>query len=205
MSPELISKAFEPFFTTKERGKGTGLGLSSAYGFVKQSGGEITIESSPGAGTVVSVYFPAYRGDEKPGSSKLPVVKMTPGRATVFVVEDDEDLRNALCMMLEQGGYDAVGFARGEDVIMKCGEDAIIPQLLITDVVMPGMNGDRLAENLRNDFPELGVIFISGYAENMNLGKKPFVPGAGFLPKPFGQDALLSRVHEVLNPDTKRG
>ena len=200
ISPAVRAHLFEPFFTTKEVGKGTGLGLASVYGIVRQSNGFITVESEPGAGSVFAMHFPAVR-DVSPGAiASGPPVSATidaPGRETILLVEDEDAVRAIVSAVLRRDGYQVLEASRPRlamEIFTERGGDI---DLLLTDVVMPEMNGPALAQRLIGLRPELRVLFISGYAD---MASQPY-PGnqnVGFLSKPFQASALTARVRQML-------
>lgn len=194
-----MDKIFEPFFTTKERGKGTGLGLATVYGIVKQSGGHIWVYSEPGMGTTFKIYLP--RTEEK---SKAAVVTETKPRAirgteTVLVVEDQRLLRKVVQTMLEQDGYRVLTAENPEEGLeaAKAHEGAI--ELLITDVILPGMNGKAFAEELKKTRPGTKVLFVSGYTENVVTLTGQLDAEISFLQKPFNYEVLGKKVREILD------
>ncbi len=199
MSEEIRSRVFEPFFTTKEQGRGTGLGLSTVYGIVKQSGGYIWVSSSPGAGATFDIYLP--RVDEKPlpASPNLETQTDYPrGSETILVLEDDECLRDITCEFLTESGYKVLQAARGDvalELARQCKDDI---QLLVTDVVLPGVSGPSAAASLKESHPETQVLYVSGYAE-VPVAQKLVAEGAVLLQKPVSRMDLLKKVHEVLH------
>ena len=198
MDRETLSRVFEPFFTTKERGKGTGLGLATVYGIVKQSGGEVTVSSEPGKGSEFLITFPRVEAPlaEAPAARRalLPV----PGSGTVLLVEDEVAVRELIHSVLEVNGY-RVLTARDPHDALRLGEGyAGSLDLLITDVIMPGMNGRDLAGRITASRPGLRVLYISGYSEEILEGAR--VPGGGtaYLQKPFGLGALAAAVRDAM-------
>ncbi len=195
MTPEIRAKIFEPFFTTKEQGKGTGLGLATVYGIVKQSGGQIGVDSAPGIGTAFCVELPWC--DDPPGSSTsiyLPVIhapvrdrQVGRGRS-VLLVEDEEAVRKLARSALESSGY-SVSEAENGEAALDLLDSGLTLDVMITDLTMPGMGGRELAARLHAMRPEAGVVFISGYAPDATWLND--VPGAIFLPKPFTPTDLL--------------
>jgi len=199
MSAEVQARIFEPFFTTKEVGKGTGLGLSTVYGIVKQSGGYIWVYSEPGRGTAFKIYFPCVdQAAETLGVEKRPSDALR-GTETVLLVEDDAQLRQLSSSVLAHCGYRML-VANGPEeglAIAKSNHKDI--RLLITDVVMPGMNGRQLAEQILRDSPNMKVLYISGYTNNAIVHYGVLDKGLWFLPKPFTLSALIGKVREVLD------
>ncbi len=196
LSPDARAHLFEPFFTTKDVGKGTGLGLASVYGIVRQSHGMITVESEPGAGSVFTMHFPAaLPTDEilRPAMAGAPPPR---ARATVLLVEDEDPVRLILGAVLRRQGYDVVE-APGARVACEIFAQRHDIDLLLTDIVMPDMNGPALAQRLVGLRPELRVLFISGYSDLLSPpgGNNP---NMGFLSKPFPASVLTARVAQLL-------
>jgi two-component system cell cycle sensor histidine kinase/response regulator CckA len=198
MSPEVKSRIFEPFFTTKPVGRGTGLGLATVYGIVKQSGGFISVESEPGVGTTFSVFFPRNRGAVVEGPPRI-ASKASLGTETVLVVEDDPQVRAVTVRALSSAGYKLLVAADGrEGIALARGESGPL-QLLVTDVVMPGLGGRAVAEAVGRLRPGLRVLFVSGYAPD-GIDRRGELPdGAELLEKPFTPAALQARVRTVLD------
>ncbi len=199
MDAETRARVFEPFFTTKPPGQGTGLGLSMVYGFVKQSGGFIWVESEPGRGTTFRIYLP--RVDRKAQSAPAPAAAARRAGAgeTVLVVEDQPMLRNLVKRVLESHGYRTVVASDGATALeaAKTAIDRIA--LLVTDVVLPDLGGAEVAERLRAARPDLPVLFMSGYSRDAAEGRLLLTGRASFLPKPFTPNQLLEKVREALN------
>ncbi len=177
MTKEVQGRIFEPFFTTKEVGKGTGLGLAMVYGFVEQSGGCIRVSSEPGHGTTFQLYFPAV--EEKVGPHRIPEVKRTDGQGeTILVVEDEDAVREVVVSHLEKQGYEVIQAANGAEGLQAAGQHAGKIHLLLTDIIMPKMNGVQLARALRKSRYEIAVVYMSGYADRT---KEAAVEAAGIL------------------------
>ena len=191
------SKIFEPFFTTKERGKGTGLGLAIVYGIVKQAGGYVWVYSEMGRGTTFKIYLP--RIDEP---AVAPAVEETPmpskGWETILLVEDDASLRGLACELLEEHGYRVIEATGPDQAIEIAQRNPETIHLLVTDVVMPGMNGRALAETLVAARPTLRVLYMSGYTDDVIAHSGVLAPGVLLLEKPFTVLALLGRVRLAL-------
>ena len=207
MSPDVLERAFEPFFTTKDVGAGTGLGLSQVYGFVKQSGGHVKINSEVGKGTRVRLYLPRLQGaaeddvqfaqDATPPRSKV--------SETVLVVEDDEGVRNHTLESLRDLGYRTLDAPNGRTALELLRNHPEI-QLLFTDVVLPdGMNGQRLADQARRQRPDLKVLMTTGYARNAILHDGKVEPGVQLITKPFSYAALAAKIRSVLDMPTRSG
>lgn len=199
MSEETQARIFEPFYTTKEVGKGTGLGLSMVYGIVKQSGGHIWVYSEPNCGTTFKIYFPRVdeaaelvRGDRRSSEVQR-------GTETILLVEDDEQLRQLSSSVLEHCGYNVLVATNPEEGLAICRANSKEIRLLVTDVIMPRMNGRQLAEQVQKLHPEIKVLYISGYTNNAIVHYGVLDPGLWFLPKPFTLSALVAKVREVLD------
>jgi PAS domain S-box-containing protein len=198
MSPEIQSRIFEPFFTTKEPGQGTGLGLSTVYGIVKQSGGYITVESEPGGGTTFYIYLPRVMEVRVPRTEEQAEVAGTL-RATILLVEDEDATREAITDYLEQNAFQVVGVASAEEALRTCERlPAGRIDVLLTDVVMPGMSGIDLASKLRSQLSEIKVIFISGYTDDVLVRSGINPAQITLLSKPFRLSDLVSKLQEVL-------
>jgi signal transduction histidine kinase len=198
MSPEIAARAFEPFFTTKELGRGTGLGLSQVYGFAKQSGGTVQIESRPGQGTSVRIYLPRSNGRVRPVTVEDQQRHGVSGRATILVVDDDHDVRQLVVTMLQDLGYQVLAADCGRAALeMVNGHVAV--DLLLVDVAMPGMNGLELVRIMRQRNVAAHVLFASGYADIDAFG--PALQGEDLIRKPFRMAELSSRLRKVLSLD----
>jgi two-component system cell cycle sensor histidine kinase/response regulator CckA len=194
----VLGKVFEPFFTTKEVGKGTGLGLSTVYGIVKQSGGYIFADSKVGEGTRFTIYLPAHEVEPKAGRSRTAKPKESElwGTGTILLVEDEPMVRTVAERALTRHGYKVLTANNGEDAleILAGGEDV---NLLVSDVVMPVMDGPTMVKEARKTHPELPILFMSGYAEE-HLRKSIDIDHVAFLPKPFSVQELAEAVRDVL-------
>ncbi|MGF6772327.1 PAS domain S-box-containing protein [Paraburkholderia sp. GAS199] len=200
MAPEIASQVFEPFFTTKPLGRGTGLGLSMVHGFVRQSGGFVTIESSVGKGTTVSLFLPETAIANRAQRHANPQIgELAEGRGeTVLVVDDDETIRQLLTELFESSGYEAIVAQDGAAGLAILKSDARV-DLLVTDVRLPGLNGRQMAEAARVGRPTLPVLFVTGYAEE--AASDGFLdPGMHMLTKPFSIESLLARARALLRP-----
>jgi CheY-like chemotaxis protein len=199
MSPEVIEKAFDPFFTTKPLGKGTGLGLSMTYGFVRQSGGDVTIRSRVGVGSSVCLFLPRYKGDyaltaemqEGTGSHR------TLADRAVLVVEDDQIVRRLIVDVLGELGLSALEAQDGAAGLAILDSNARI-DLLISDIGLPELNGRELADRARRERPRLKILLITGYADHADSGVGVLDRDTQMLPKPFTLETLTQRIHEML-------
>jgi CheY-like chemotaxis protein len=190
-------RLFEPFFTTKGPGKGTGLGLSTVFGIVKQSGGSVEVYSEPGSGSSVKVYFP--RVDQAVPVEEGARKRLSPrGNETILLVEDDEMVRNLVRETLEREGYKVIGAADPVEAQRIADAHRGKIQLLITDVVMPRLNGKELAKALVERRPELKVLYMSGYTDSAIVNSGILQKEVAFLQKPFTPAALASKVRDVL-------
>jgi PAS domain S-box-containing protein len=199
MTEETRKQIFEPFFTTKEKGKGTGLGLSMAYGAVKQSGGSIEAYSELGIGTTFNIYLPRVEGDAmKPGEDERAAV-LPEGTETVLVVEDDDVVRNLGVRILERLGYKVMQARNGDEAISLAAGYGERIDLLLADVVMPGMNGHEVATQLVLHHPEMEVLFMSGYTDDTITRHGVLDEGVSFVGKPYTPLALARKVREVLD------
>jgi CheY-like chemotaxis protein len=194
MAPEVLARAFEPFFTTKGS-QGSGLGLASAHGIVHQSNGEITVDSTEGIGTTVTMRFPAVEQIQSDGS---PSAAGRPDKKTVLLVEDEEPVRRVLRMMLERAGLRVIEAASPIEACAVFEEDASRVDILVTDVIMPEMNGPTMAKRFLSLRPDLPVLFISGHSNVSSDLLTPDNPRIAFLPKPVGATQLAVRVRELL-------
>ncbi len=202
MSKEIQSKIFDPFFTTKPVGQGTGLGLATVYGIVKQSGGFITVDSEVGKGTAFNIYLPRRKleaADTAPVEIVPAAARDVTGQDTILLVEDEEAVRSFAARALRMRGYNVLEASGGEEAleIVKSGASKI--DLIITDVVMPNMDGPTMVRNVKLTNPDLPVIFMSGYAEEAFRRNDQSSEDIHFLPKPFGLKQLAAKVKEVLS------
>ena len=198
MPPEVIEKAFDPFFTTKPQGQGTGLGLSQVYGFVRQSGGLVRIDSAPGQGTIVRLLMPLHDRVEEAAAPAAPPPPRAVSRATVLLVDDEDAVRRPAADRLRDLGYAVVEARDGPEALRVLVSAR--PDLLVTDVGLPsGMNGRQVAEAVREGLPGLPVLFVTGYA----AGSLP--PGFEVIDKPFELDDLARRVQAILGPGRPAG
>jgi len=201
MDAETQSRIFEPFFTTKEKGKGTGLGLSTVYGIVKQSGGYVFAYSEPGRGTSFKIYLPRVaEGAALEELADAPVPRSRhQGTETLLLVEDEESVRELVREALEARGYNICPARNGNQALAMAARQDLKIDLLITDVVMPGIGGRELAQRLNALRPSVKVLYLSGYTEDAIVHHGVLDPGTAFLQKPFTLDALACKVREVLD------
>ena len=202
MSQEVRTRLFEPFFTTKERDKGTGLGLATVHGIVHQSGGGITVDSKPGQGACFSIYLPCtdepVAVPETPGE-RLQSFARSRGSEVILLVEDEENIRTPAVEILEARGYTVLSAGDAVEALALAEQHPGQIHLMVTDVVMPGMSGSKLAERLTAMRHDLRVVYISGYPEDAIAHHGVLNPGHTFLQKPFSPAALLAKVREVLD------
>ncbi len=195
MTAEVRAHVFEPFFTTKEVGKGTGLGLATVYGIVRQSDGHIAVDTAPGQGTAMRMYFPPAAAETPPPAADAEPRSTAPTGQTVLVVEDEAGVRTFARRALEGAGYRVLAAPDGAAALALADAHPGSIDLLLTDVVMPGMNGSALAARFGERWPDVPVIYMSGYAEDEGLRGT----GSALLPKPFDAETLLRRVRQTLD------
>jgi len=196
MDAEIRSRLFEPFFTTKEHGKGSGLGLSMVYGTVKQNEGYITVYSQVNCGTIFEIYLPRV----EPATAVPPARRLaaSKGSETVLLVDDEEGVRKLVSAVLNNGGYTVIEAANGSAALSVYEKNSHKIDLVLTDVVMPQMDGFELGQQLAGKNPDLQVLYMSGYRDKP-INSPPGEPPKAFLNKPFTPDILLARVREVLD------
>jgi two-component system cell cycle sensor histidine kinase/response regulator CckA len=200
MDSQTQARIFEPFFTTKEKGKGTGLGLSMVYGIVKQSGGNVWVYSEPGRGTTFKVYLPRdLSGSVAAASRPVTVPLRATGTETILVVEDEESLRKVAKRALAAGGYTVLTASEGREALRIAAQHPGEIQLLLTDVVMPGMDGRTLAQELSKRRSAIKVLYMSGYTDDAVVHHGVLEAGTHFLSKPFTAVDLARKVREVLD------
>jgi len=198
MDAETQTHIFEPFFTTKEKGKGTGLGLAMVYGIVKQSGGFIWVYSELGKGSSFKIYLPRVGQAEGHAATPRPSLELPKGTETVLLTEDEQDVREIARQFLESGGYRVIEAKDGAEAIQLAAAHRGEIQLLVTDMVMPGMTGQELAVRLQSEHPGLNVVFMSGYSEHAATEMANADPSVRLLTKPFSRAAILRTVGEML-------
>jgi two-component system cell cycle sensor histidine kinase/response regulator CckA len=199
MDGPTLERIFEPFFTTKEKGRGTGLGLPMVYGIVKQHGGEVLVRSAPKRGTRVRILLPrAGEPSAATGAGQAPD-RPASGCETILLAEDDPAVREMTRLILSRQGYNVLACSCGKEALALSGEQLAGVRLLVSDVVMPGMNGRELAERLRQSNPGLKVLMISGYADPLSAGQGLLEDDIQFLPKPYSAEGLLARTRALLD------
>ncbi len=199
MDADTLSHVFEPFFTTKSVGTGTGLGLATVYGIVKQSGGSIWVYSEVGKGTTFKVYLPVTESAlplEAPRDARLPGPT---GSETILLAEDEEPLRRLTATLLERHGYVVIAAESANEALIIAEENSRRIDLLLTDLIMPGLSGAAVAERVTELVPGVKVLFMSGYADNIVVRNGNLAPGAAFLEKPFSATDLAAKVRETLD------
>ncbi len=199
MDRETLDRIFEPFFTTKARDKGTGLGLATTYGIVKQHGGHIWVYSEPGQGTIFKIYLPLAAGETElvtqPAKRESAPVR---GTATILVVEDDPSVRKLACTILASDGYQVIESNSPADAFDLAGESQNRIDLVLTDVVMPGINGPEVYRQICEHHPGAGVLYMSGYPNDIIGHQGMLKPGVQFIQKPFSVRTLIEKVRETL-------
>lgn len=203
IAEEHLAHIFEPFFTTKERYHGTGLGLSMVYGIVKQHGGFIKVYTKEGGwGTTFRLYFPVHAGKIEAEQGLFlseENEKSLRGRETVLIIEDDENIREMLQEVLEQYGYRAISAENGYDGLEKCAIHKDEVKLIIMDVIMPKMNGFETYKRIKALSPEMKIMFMSGYAQDILTSKGIDETGLEFIAKPLPLQELLLRMRKILD------
>jgi two-component system cell cycle sensor histidine kinase/response regulator CckA len=199
MTSETMSHLFEPFFTTKGDGKGTGLGLATTYGIVRQSHGHIWVYSEPDHGSTFKIYLPRVHADVAPSERAGARVTAASGTETILLVEDEQQVRKMVRELLQVSGFTVIEAARVGEALILCQSHPEPIHLLLTDVVMPGMNGRELAEHLTRMRPEMKVLFMSGYTDEAVVRHGVLAVGSAFLQKPFTPDSLTSKVRQTLD------
>ncbi|HEY83558.1 MAG TPA: PAS domain S-box protein [Chloroflexi bacterium] len=198
MDKQTQSRIFEPFFTTKEQGEGTGLGLATVYGIVEQSGGHLFVKSQPGQGSTFNVYLPAAQAFDPLLDTGQSLPAQPEGTETILLVEDEDIVRRLIARILHEAGYTVLEAANGKEALLLIQTQNAPIHLLLTDVVMPKMNGRELAKKFRLLYPLAGIIYISGYVDNENIHAE-IEQGYAFLQKPVSHTAILRKIREVLD------
>jgi two-component system cell cycle sensor histidine kinase/response regulator CckA len=198
MSPEAKAHLFEPFFTTKEHGKGTGLGLATVHGIVAQSGGHVHVDSEPGRGTTFRICLPPSDAPQAVVRPASPTAS-TRGNEAILLVEDDPLVRSVTLRALESSGYRVISAASGEEALAIARREGTLIDLVVTDVVMPGMTGREVVDELRRRLPRIPALFVSGYTQDAIVQRGVLDSGMAFLPKPFTPSTLVARVRALLD------
>lgn len=199
MDHDTMAHIFEPFYTTKDNGKGTGLGLATVYGIVQQNGGFITVESELQIGTVFRIYFPKMTGEELPVDANATTPATHIGHGTILLVEDDESVREITKVTLEAMGYSVLVVDSARHAIERCaGDRGKNIRMILTDVVMPDMNGMELRDRILEINPAIRVLLMSGYTPNLIVNHGVLQKGVHFIQKPFTMEDLGRRLEEVL-------
>jgi CheY-like chemotaxis protein len=198
MAPELLRHLFEPFLTTKPVGKGTGLGLATSYGIVKQHGGWIEVESAVGVGTTMRVYLPVAVTRSRPAKARVTEL-LQGGTETLLVAEDDDAVRDFICEALSELGYRVLPARDGNEALQLLESESRHVDLLLTDVVMPGMGGRELSERARLVRPRIKVLFASGYTDDVILERQLVEEGLKLVRKPFRMPVLTARLRALLD------
>ena len=199
MDAATLAHIFEPFFTTKPAGQGTGLGLATVFGIVKQSGGSVAAYSELGRGTSMKIYLPSLGAAATATAAPAPVAAALRGRETLLIVEDEESVRHLVCEVLQESGYTVLAAASPVEALALCDRYTGPLDLLVTDVVMPGLDGRRLANQLLERRPGLAVLFISGYPDKAIAHNRELDASLAFIQKPFTPEALARKVRAVLD------
>jgi CheY-like chemotaxis protein len=199
MDKETLDNIFEPFFTTKDVNQGTGLGLATIYGVVKQNNGFINVYSEPGKGTTFKIYLPRHAGKAEPKTTEIDTKIPTSSGEVVLLVEDESAIRKMGKMMLERLGYKVLATGTPDDALRLAAEHPGGIDLLITDVVMPGMNGRDLADQMHTLDPDIKTLFMSGYTADVIAHRGVLEEGVQFIHKPFSKKDLAVKVREILD------
>ena len=198
MTPDVLARAFEPFFTTKPVGKGTGLGLSQVFGFVKQSGGHVKIYSEPGQGTTIKIYLPRHFGEGTESAVERPATPEPTVSETILVVEDDASVRAGTVAAIAELGYRVEQAADAAEALRRLEANPQVA-LVFTDIVMPGMNGRKLADEAARRFPAVKILFTTGFTRNAVVHNGVLDHGVHFIAKPFTIEQLARKLREVLD------
>jgi CheY-like chemotaxis protein len=200
MSADVVNRAFEPFFTTKEPGQGTGLGLSQVYGFVRQSGGHVKIYSEVGSGTTIKMYFPrlSHANAEEAEEAEDPIAEGELSE-TILVVEDDSDLRTYLADILRNLNYRVITAPNAQSALTTLMQENKRVDLLLTDIVMPGINGRELGRRAQSLRVGLPVLYMTGYSRNAVVHQGRLDEGVELLQKPVSQAQLAARIRTLLD------
>ncbi|MGH9688663.1 MAG: ATP-binding protein [Candidatus Acidiferrales bacterium] len=198
MDAETKARIFEPFFTTKEPGKGTGLGLATVYGVVKQSGGHIWVDSDPGKGAKFEIYLPRVTERLEPSAPTENRIAVAPGQETVLIVEDESAVRDLAADFLRAAGYYVIAAEHGNEALALVKKSSAAIHVLLTDVVMPGMRGPELAQQLKLLRPSIKVVYMSGYLDYAD-GEGEIIDGGSFLQKPYSRETLVNKIADAVS------
>ena len=198
MDKMTLAHIFEPFFTTKGVGEGTGLGLATVFGAVKQNNGIINVYSEPGQGTSFAIHLPRYLGNTQQRNIALETYPAAHSHETILLVEDEPTILGITVRMLERLGYTVLAASSPEEAMRLVSEFAGEVHVLMTDVVMPGMNGRDLADRLLKDYPTMKCLFMSGYTANIITNQGVLSEGMNFIQKPFSMKELAAKLRQVL-------
>jgi PAS domain S-box-containing protein len=204
MTPEVRERIFEPFFTTKEKGKGTGLGLSTSYGIVKQSEGDIWVYSVQGKGTTFKIYLPRVNEPLEEIRKEVLKEELPRGNETILIVEDEEEVRKLAGKILERQGYRILEASQGDDALRISERHGGPIDLILVDVIMPGMSCSELAKHLKSPHPKMKVVYMSGYTDNAIVRHGVLEKGVNYIQKPFTMEGLARKVREVLDKDSDK-
>ncbi len=204
MAEEVLSHIFEPFFTTKELGRGTGLGLATVYGIVQQNKGHLEVKSKPGAGTTFSIFLPHHQAESERSAELETLAKSASGSETILLVEDEPFVLRMTTMMLQNLGYQVIGAGTPNEALIMAEKYAAKIDMLITDVIMPEMNGRDLAQRIMKICPDIGLLYISGYTSDIIAQQGIIEQGTHFLQKPFGRIDLSEKIRQVLGNRSSR-
>ena len=204
MTPEVRERIFEPFFTTKETGKGTGLGLSTVYGIVKQSKGHIWVYSEQGKGTAFKIYLPRVDGPLEEINKEVLKKELPRGNERILIVEDEEEVRKLAGKILEKQGYRILETFNSDDALVACERSTSPIHLMLADVVMPGMSGFELAKLLKPLYPQIKILYMSGYTDDAIVPHGVLEKGVDYIQKPFTMEGLARKVREVLDKNPRK-
>jgi len=204
MTPEVRERIFEPFFTTKEKGKGTGLGLSTSYGIVKQSEGDIWVYSVQGKGNTFKIYLPRVNEPLEEIRKEVLKEELPRGNETILIVEDEEEVRKLAGKTLERQGYRILEASQGDDALRISERHGGPIDLILVDVIMPGMSCSELAKHLKSPHPKMKVVYMSGYTDNAIVRHGVLEKGVNYIQKPFTMEGLARKVREVLDKDSDK-
>ena len=203
MPSNVLEHLFEPFFTTKAKGKGTGLGLTTTYGIVKQFGGHITVYSEVGRGTTFKTYFPESQGESEAGSPATQESVLLRGNETIMVVDDETNIVNMISQILTELGYHVIAATSGCEALSLSDQHAQMIDMVLTDIIMPELNGPDLVRMLHRKRPTLKALYMSGYANNAAVQIGVLKPDTAFLQKPFSSETLTCCIRKVLDAPGK--